>query len=98
MAREISIRRSAVARFVLLAPLLVISCVSNARYESAIREKERLARENLQLQRILTEQRVRAQEALEAASGGTGSAAAPDRNPGSPNADSDPAAREAVAS
>jgi len=51
----------------LLACLPFPGCISSARYQEAIAERDRLARENLELQRSLVEQKVRAAEAAEAA-------------------------------
>jgi tetratricopeptide (TPR) repeat protein len=46
-----------------------VGCVSSARYRSAVAQQERLAKENLELQRNLAEERVRAQEVQDALAG-----------------------------
>src|SRR5712692_10431557 len=56
-----------IALTLLVVPLLAApACVSSSRYKIVVAEQERLAKENLELQRTLAEERVRAQEAQEA--------------------------------
>jgi TolA-binding protein len=79
-------KRMILSAIAIMSMLLAPSCVPGARYREVLAERDRLAKANLELQRTLTEERVRAQEAAEAHQGGaaaTGAAYGKARGPAS---------------
>ena len=59
-------RRPPLVPLICVAAFLTAGCVSSAQHRSVLEERDRLARENEDLRRSLAEQKVRAEEALEA--------------------------------
>ena len=57
--------RTAGAAFLATVAVLSSGCVSSARYQHAVDERDRLGRENLELRRNIAEQEVRAEEIAE---------------------------------
>lgn len=81
----------AVAAFALLPalPVLLAGCVSSARHDAVVAERDQLRRENERLRREAVEHRVRAEEALEALRAERGERPAPSPAP-PPGEASDP--------
>jgi len=96
MMMKIPPPRFRVAHVLLLTSILAgTGCVSSARYRAAVAEEDRLAKENLKLQRTLAEERVRAQEAQDTLMGrrpdeGRGATVASASSPGGGSGSSSP--------
>jgi len=86
-------RRPPLVPLICVAAFLTAGCVSSAQHRSVLEERDRLARENEDLRRSLAEQKVRAEEALEALrAGGRPAAAEAGREPTSEAVQPPPAA------